>query len=137
MGVSSFSKTVLFISGFFLFSLVTSAEEQTPAPVEMDQYYIGMIYKGNNWESLSPAEVAEIQKGHRAKINRLVNTGQILLAGPVDEAGDLRGIFIYKTATLVEARQLVDTDPAVQAGRLRIEVYPFWGSKTLENLAGK
>lgn len=130
-------RTAVFVSGLFLLATVVIAGEQPPKQVEMAQYYIGLIYKGSNWQSIPPAELVNIQKGHRANIDRLVQTGQLLLAGPVDEAGDLRGIFIYRTGTQEEARQLVTTDPAVQAGRLRIEVYPFWAPKTLENLSGQ
>lgn len=64
----------------------------------------------------------------------LVQAGKMLLAGPIEDAGDLRGIFIYQTTTLEEAEELVNTGPAVQSSRLRIEVYPFWGPKALEDL---
>lgn len=126
--------TSRFISGLvvLLLTMVSAAAQQEP--VEMAQYYIGMIYKGDKWASIPPATAREIQSGHRANIKRLEETGQMVLAGPIDEAGELRGIFIYNTETLEEAEQLVNTDPAVRAGRLRIELYPFWTVKALQNL---
>lgn len=39
--------------------------------------------------------------------------------------GDWRGIFIFKCASLEEARALAATDPAVQTGRLKIEIHPW------------
>jgi uncharacterized protein YciI len=117
-------------------TIVTVAQESNQAPpAEMSQYFLGLIYKGEQWASIPPEKVAEVQKAHRANIVRLEQAGQMLLAGPVDDAGELRGIFIYHTATLAEAEELVNTDPAVQAGRLRVEVYPLWAPKALENLS--
>ena len=120
--------------GLFILLGVTYAEDAPPAPVEMAQYFIGLIYKGDKWASIPPEATAEIQKAHRANIVRLEQAGQMLLAGPIENADELRGIFIYRTATLAEAEELVRTDPAVQAGRLRVEVYPFWAPKALETL---
>ena len=104
------------------------------AQEEMTRYFIGLIYKGDEWKSIPPEKEIEIQRGHRANIDRLIQNGQMVLAGPIENAGELRGIFIYRTRTLEEAQALATTDPAVQAARLRIEVYPFWGPKVLQEL---
>jgi uncharacterized protein YciI len=58
-------------------------------------------------------------------IERLHKKGKLVAAGPFLEDTDLRGIFIFKTATMKEANELTNTDPAVQAGRLRIELYEW------------
>jgi hypothetical protein len=46
-------------------------------------------------------------------------------------SGSLAGIFILATDTVDEAPQLVDTDPAVAAGRFTVEIVPWLGPKTL------
>ena len=79
----------------------------------------------------------ELQKAHRANIRRLVKTGQMVLAGPFGDDGKLRGLFFYDVKTLEEARKLVDSDPAVQAGRLRVELHPWWGTAALRGLVKK
>ena len=135
MRLSLLQTIVPFIAGLIIVSSTAYAGQASQAPVEMAQYFIGLIYKGDHWESFEPAAAAEIQKAHRANIVRLEQAGQMLLAGPIENAGELRGIFIYRTATLAQAEELVKTDPAVTAGRLRIEVYPFWAPKGLENLS--
>jgi uncharacterized protein YciI len=58
-----------------------------------------------------------------ANINRLAKMGKLVLAGPFYEDGDRRGVFIFKTESLSEAQALTDTDPAVIAGRLKIDLY--------------
>jgi uncharacterized protein YciI len=50
---------------------------------------------------------------------------KLVLAGPFVEDGDRRGVFIFKVPTLAEAQALTDTDPAVAAGRLKIELHQW------------
>lgn len=61
-----------------------------------------------------------------ANIRRLAAEGKLTLAGPFQDAGDLRGLFVLDAASIEEARALCATDPAIQAGRLRAEVYTWW-----------
>jgi uncharacterized protein YciI len=67
----------------------------------------------------------DLQKRHLANINRLGETGKLVLAGPFSDGGVLRGVFVFSVASLAEARQLAETDPAVIAGRLRIDLHPW------------
>ncbi len=43
--------------------------------------------------------------------------------------GDWRGIFIFKTKTIDEAKALVEKDPMIMAGRLNYEIHPWWTMK--------
>jgi hypothetical protein len=43
----------------------------------------------------------------------------------------LRGIYIFDVRTLEEAQALTATDPAIQAGRLEMELHPWYGSAAL------
>ena len=113
------------------------AEDEPAARVEMAQYFVGLIYRGEKWTPEVTAETMELQKAHRANIRRLVKTGQMVLAGPFGDDGKLRGLFFYDVKTLEEARKLVDSDPAVQAGRLRVELHPWWGTAALRELVNK
>jgi uncharacterized protein len=74
------------------------------------------------------ATVIEIQKGHMANINRLAEEGKLVLAGPFLDGGEYRGIFVFNVETLEEAQALTDTDPAIQSGRLIMELHPWYGS---------
>ncbi len=97
----------------------------------MNQYTVGLIYRGSSWSPEPTPEVMRLQEAHLANIERLKASGDLLLAGPFGDDTDLRGIFVFKTASVDEARALVETDPAVRAGRLRIELHPWWSPDEL------
>jgi uncharacterized protein YciI len=101
------------------------------AKFEMTTYYMGLIYKGAAWTPESTPETQKIQAGHMANIQRLAGEGKLLLAGPMGDDGDLRGIFVFKVGSMEEAQALVATDPAVQAGRLRVELHPWYSAKNI------
>lgn len=114
--------------------LVTRAEEAPkPAPAaqkfEMTTYYFGLITRGPNAGTGSVEERQKIQTAHLANIQRLADAGKILVAGPFADNGDWRGIFIYKCASLEEAQALAASDPAVAAGRLKVEIHPWMTAK--------
>ena len=60
-----------------------------------------------------------------ANMIRLAEMKKLVVAGPFGDNGQLRGIFVFKVASIDEARALSETDPAVQAGRLAIDIHPW------------
>jgi uncharacterized protein len=100
----------------------------------MKRYVMVLLWRGEQTQERSPEELAEIQRGHMATINRLAAEKKLVIAGPFGDDGDLRGIFILDVETIEEAEALVAGDPAVMAGRLRAEFKPWWGSDRLPEL---
>jgi hypothetical protein len=43
----------------------------------------------------------------------------------------MRGIFIFNVKTVEEAKTIAETDPAVKAGTLVLELHPWYGSAAL------
>ena len=115
----------------FIFCLVPfHAAETKPAAgpdqlAQMTTYYIGLLTRGPNAGTGTAEEREKIQAAHLANIERLHTAGKLLVAGPFLDKGTLRGIFIYKCASLEEALALAATDPSVQAGRLIVEIHPW------------
>ncbi len=99
----------------------------TPAkkPLVMTEYVFGLLVRGPKWTKEVTEETKKLQDGHMANINRLAQSGKLVLAGPFVADGDRRGVFIFKVPTLAEAQALTDTDPAVAAGRLKIELHQW------------
>ena len=94
----------------------------------MQQYYIVFLKSGEN-RSQDSTEAAELQEQHLAHLSRMAEEGYLSMAGPFADDGKIRGIAIYNTPTQKEADSLARLDPMVQAGRLEIEVHPWWAAK--------
>src|SRR6266571_1558399 len=97
------------------------------APLKFEKIYFGFLKKGRNrreGDDKNP-EIQELQKAHIANINRLANLKKLVVAGPFGDDTPLRGIFVFRVASIEEARELAATDPAVQAGRLKVEIHPW------------
>ena len=95
------------------------------SPISMTTAYLGFLTRGAKWTPEQTPATAELQKAHLANINRLAKMKKLVVAGPFGDNTTLRGIFVFKVASIDEAKALADTDPAVQAGRLAIEMHPW------------
>lgn len=96
----------------------------------MKQYYMVYLKAGAKRDQDS-ATAADIQRRHLDNITKLANEGKLIVAGPFLDKGEVRGIFILDAASMDEAMQWTQTDPAVQSGRLIMEVHPWYGSAAL------
>lgn len=96
----------------------------------MRQYVMAFLKRGPNRDRDS-LETAQLQRAHLDNIGRLAEEGKLSLAGPFMDDGDIRGIYIFNVKTVEEARALTETDPAIQAGSLIMELHPWYGSAAL------
>lgn len=94
----------------------------------MKQYYM-VFYKSGPNRDQSTDEAAEIQEGHMAHLNQLVDDGYLSIAGPFGDDTELRGILIFNVPTLEKVEVLMQGDPAVLIGRLIYEIHPWWSAK--------
>ncbi len=70
----------------------------------------------------------EMFKGHFANINRLTAEGKLAVAGPLDGVDGWRGLYIFATPDIEEAKKLVNTDPVVVKGEMVPEFHKWYGS---------
>lgn len=99
--------------------------KKATSPMKMTQAYIGFLSRGAKWTPEKTPQTEELQKAHLANISKLADTKKLVVAGPFGDNGQLRGIFVFRVASLEEAKELAATDPAVQAGRLSIDMHPW------------
>jgi uncharacterized protein len=97
----------------------------------MKTYVMAFLLAGDRIGEYTQEERVEIQKGHMANINKLAEMGKLILAGPFTNGGEKRGIFVFDVPTKTEAEELTNTDPAVQAGVLKMELVEWYGSAAL------
>ena len=91
----------------------------------MQQYFLVFLKKGDT-KSANKEEASKIQEQHLAYLGDLFKKGIICMNGPFGDDGEIRGATIYRVATADEALRLASGDPAVKAGRLSVEVHPWW-----------
>ncbi|MCB0485662.1 MAG: hypothetical protein KDC47_05665 [Flavobacteriaceae bacterium] len=96
----------------------------------MKKYVIAFLKRGPNRDR-TPEESAKLQRAHLDNIKRMAEEGKLVLAGPFLDDGDIRGIYIFNVETVEEAQKLTETDPAIQAGSLVMELHPWYGTATL------
>lgn len=99
----------------------------------MHQYVMAFLKKGSN-RSLDSAEAMNLQLAHLDNIRKMANEGKLVLAGPFLDTGEIRGIYIFDVTTIEEAEALTNTDPAIKAGSLVMELKPWYGSAALMEL---
>ncbi len=94
--------------------------------MQFDRYTISLLLLRSDAPRFSEEEEAELQDAHMAHLADLHEAGHLLAAGPVLGKADreLRGFAILNVDP-ERARELKEQDPAVRAGRYRIEVYPW------------
>jgi uncharacterized protein len=96
----------------------------------MKMYVMVFLKEGPNRLKDSVAR-QELQKAHLKNIFRLADEGKLIVAGPFLDNQEIRGIFIFNVSTIAEAKKLSETDPAVKAGSLIMELHPWYGSAAL------
>jgi len=102
-----------------------------PEAYEMTTYQVAFLMKGPAWTPGESEEHKALQKAHMEHIVKMAASGKLLVAGPFADGGDLRGMFIFRVETLEEARALAEQDPAVKAGRLKLEWHPWFAAKNI------
>ena len=120
-------KEELIDKGFQVFDYV---DEKTKDTTLMQQYFIAFLKSGPN-RSQSEEEASKLQSAHLAHLGKMYELGYADISGPFGDDGDIRGITIYNVPTLEMADSLANSDPMVKAGRLVIEIHPWWAGKGL------
>ena len=94
-------------------------------PHTQEKLVFGFLMRGTNRVQLAAEESQKIQRGHLDYMGELHKQGKLIAAGPFMESSDMRGIVVYRVATVAEAEELAAGDPAVKAGRLVIDARPW------------
>ncbi|UNY99958.1 hypothetical protein MQE36_06315 [Zhouia spongiae] len=118
-------KKKLLKEGYQLFDYVDAKTKDT---ILMQQYFIAFLKKGPQ-RSQTKEEADSLQKLHLGHLGKMYEEGYADISGPFGDDGEIRGITIYNVPTLKMADSLANLDPMVKAGRLVIEVHPWWAAK--------
>jgi uncharacterized protein len=96
---------------------------------DMRIYYLYLLRKGPTWSPDPTPEIEALQEAHLANMKRLGEMGKLVINGPLLDSfatsGEIRGIGVLKTDSLVEAQELISSDPMVKVGRLVFELHAW------------
>jgi uncharacterized protein YciI len=96
------------------------------------KYYVLVILTPGTNQIEKGAVRDSIFRGHRKNIGRLAESGKLVIAGPFGDNEKLyQGIFILNAKTVTEAKELLQTDPAISAKILNAELYEWYGSAAI------
>ena len=101
----------------------------------MRKYVLVILKSGPHRVADGPARDRMFQ-GHFANIKRLAQAHRLVVAGPFDDTGDWRGMFVFAVATTEEAAALVATDPVIKSGEMVAEYHTLYSSAALMAVNG-
>jgi len=102
---------------------------------DMTIYYVYLLRKGPTWSPAETPEISALQEAHLANMKRLADLGKLVINGPLLDSfatsGEIRGIGAFRTDSLAEAQELINTDPMVKVGRLIFELHAWMIHKNI------
>jgi uncharacterized protein YciI len=99
----------------------------------MKKYVMAFLKAGPKRDQDS-VTAANLQGEHMKNIQRMANLGKLVLAGPFLDGNEFQGIYIFNVESVEEAKELTESDPAIKAGRLVMELHPWYGSAALQKV---
>jgi uncharacterized protein YciI len=97
----------------------------------MKNYVMALLKRGHKRWKMDSTTISTLQKGHKENIQKLTKKGKIVVTGTFMDDTELKEICIFDVKTIEEAQKLCETDPAIMAGSLMIELHPWYGSAAL------
>lgn len=98
----------------------------------MKAYFLVILKTGTNTTD-DKELIGKSFEGHMNNINRLVEEGKLIVAGPLGKNdNEYRGIFILDNITsMEEANELLQTDLAIKNKLLDYDIFNWYGSAAL------
>jgi uncharacterized protein YciI len=98
----------------------------------MKSYVLVILKTGPKDAEVKGKDRDDMFAAHLANIRRLAAEGKLALAGPFGKNEEtFRGLFIFNTASIDDAKAWVATDPTVKAGVLVPGFLPWYGTAAL------
>lgn len=140
-------KSALAVCGSLCFLMAPAAAQDKPAPAPapavqydaelakslggndqgMRAYVLVILKTGPNKVTDKEARTKMFQ-GHFANMERLAGEKKLILAGPLDGVEGRRGIFVFATPDIEQAKSYVATDPVIISGEMVADYHKFYGS---------
>jgi uncharacterized protein YciI len=108
----------------FMFPALLLAQAQRPT----DIYQLVFLRPSPTRKPMTRAELEPVLSAHMANIRSMADRGVLVSAGPFeDKPTTISGIFVFKVASLDEARRIAAQDPTVTDNRNVVDAYTWRG----------
>jgi uncharacterized protein YciI len=101
-------------------------------PFKLAKHTLVVVKKGAGYEARVDPLTSATMLSLMPSLRSWADSGDLAVSGPLVDAGDLVGILLFIPENGETIRAALDADPAVKAGRLKVEVHPqFMGAGVL------
>ena len=105
--------------------------QKSEAESKLIEFHMALLKRGpkvmpRNWP------IAPLRQQHLSYIKGLLDSGKAVIAGPVKDDPELRGVLIFRARSADEARSWMMADPAVAAGFFAVEMHPWWSEDVMK-----
>jgi uncharacterized protein YciI len=102
------------------------APQEQEHQFKLVQFYLCIMKKGPQWTAAKPFDTSVVHQRHLAYASSLLQSGRAVIAGPLTDESEMRGVYIFRAQSADEAKTWGEGDPAVKAGFLVAEMHPWW-----------
>jgi uncharacterized protein YciI len=118
-------KAITLFFFFMPFLLMAQSNKSNDNTSQIKKFWF-VLLKAGPQRNQDSASASKIQAGHMANIKRLYDIGKLKVAGPFENDKLAQGMFIFDCDSENEVKALLITDPAIKAGRLIFDIYPWY-----------
>ena len=131
--ILSFAVALISLTGF---TQKASYDSLLAKKLGADEYgmksYVMVILVTGKTTITEKAKRDSLFAGHMGNMGRLAQEGKLVMAGPFGKNDmQYRGVFIFDTPNVEDAKKWTATDPAVQAGIFDVVYIPWYGSAAI------
>lgn len=126
---------VIILVGFLLLIAISGpavAREKAEPEFKMVEFHMALLKRGPQWTAKQTPQKKELQAQHFSYFTSLLESGKAVIGGPLDDDGEIRGLYVLRAKSASEARAWADADPAVNAGHFSVEMHPWWSEEVMK-----
>jgi uncharacterized protein YciI len=132
MGIKIMKTLILALCICLLAATPTALRQKSEPQFKLVQFYMALLKKGPKWSAEKTKETEQLHEQHFAYVTSLLESGKAMIAGPLSDDAEIRGVFIFRAQSADEAKTWAENDPAVKAGHLISEMHPWWSEDVMK-----
>jgi uncharacterized protein YciI len=129
------TKLITIVSIAILFvgtSRFTNGQQKAELQFKLVEFHLALLKKGPKWTGKKTADAVLLDQKHQAFVTSLLESGQAIIAGRLNDNGEIRGVYVFRASSADEAKAWANTDPAVASGYLVVEMHPWWAEDVMK-----